>query len=141
MALSSGFSSAKIFYKEDFMMTREMYFSILVAIVCLVFCLLLILWIQVMEFKKRANEIIRMYNELERDLIIGSKWSEVVNYPSDFYDVKIQTSEEAIEEMAIMISDAIKCFKQQNVFVRELTENLLLDLYSINRKLMIIHDS
>lgn len=116
-------------------MTRGMYFSILLTICVLVY----LLWIQGMEFRKRAKEIIRFYNRLEKYLIRDSKWSEVMEYPSSFYDVKFQTSEEVIGIMTIMIRDAIKCFKQQNAFTRAITENLLDELNFIQRKLMTIY--
>lgn len=125
-------------------MIRGMYFSVLVILIVLlilaaIYMTVNLLWIQEMEFKRRANEIIHMYNDLEEFLIRSSKWSKVMNYPSDFYDVKFQTSKEVIEKMTIMIRDAIKCFKQQNGFARVLTEPLLSELHFIQRKLMIIH--
>ncbi len=111
-------------------------FFLILVIICVIVYLTLI---QGMEFRRRAKEIINFYNSLEKYLIKSSKWLEVIIYPSIFYDVKFQTSKEAISIITFMIRDAIKCFKQQNVLARTTSENLLDELYFIQRKLLMIY--
>lgn len=91
------------------------------------------------EFKKRAKEIIELYNTLEKYLIKNTEWSEVIFYPSSFYDVSFKTSKEAVSIIAQMISDAIKCFKEQSDFAKSTTEHLLDELFFINRSLSMIY--
>lgn len=120
-------------------MTREIYFSIIVALVILSVGIIVWITIQTREFSERANEIIRMYQVLEPYLIRDSKWSEEVDYPSKFYHIKFQTSKKAMEEMTVMIRDAIRCFKRQNSIGRSITKNLSDELDFIQSKLMTIY--
>ncbi len=116
-------------------MTREMYFSIAVILGLLT----LVSYVGGVKFRESANEIIQIYNALERYLVRNSKWKEPIRYNSKFYDVQFQTSKEAIEIITIMIRDAIKCFNQQNGLVKLTTENLLSELKFIQRKLYTIY--
>lgn len=126
--LSLGFLHKKFIRRNIVML--GIFFLLLVIICVIVVC-------QGIEFRRRTKEIINFYNDLEKYLIKNSKWSEVLSYPSVFYDIKFQTSEEAICSMVFMITDAFKCFKRQNILSRAITENMLSELYSIQRKLMI----
>lgn len=98
-----------------------------------------VLYIQGWEFRRRAKEIKNMYDSLEEFLIKKSRWSEPIEYPSSFYDIKFQTSTEVIEQLTKMIFDAKKCYIGQNYILQELSENLNIDLTNINKKLMILY--
>lgn len=92
------------------------------------------------EFKKRAKEIIQIYNLHEEYIIKNSVWKTTIIYPkSEFYVLKFKNTYELTDQITIMITDAIKCYKKQNVFTQSMTENLLLDVKNIQRKLMYIY--
>lgn len=92
------------------------------------------------EFKERANEIIKIYNVHKEFLIANVVWEEKITYPySKFYKLEFKTAKELVGKITIMISDAIKCFKQQSRFAQIRTENLFDELHFINRELMIIY--
>lgn len=92
------------------------------------------------EFKERANEIIKIYNVHREFLFANVVWEEKITYPySKFYKLEFKTAKELVEKITVMIGDAIKCFKQQGRFAQRRTENLLDELDTIQRELMIIY--
>lgn len=92
------------------------------------------------EFKKRANEIIKIFNMHEEFLIKNVVWETKITYPfSKFYNLEFKTAEDLVSIITIMIGDAIKYFNRQGIFAQRRTENLLDELYFIQRELMIIY--
>ncbi len=91
------------------------------------------------EFKKRAEEIIQLYNDTEKYMIKNTVWTEPIHYESEFCSFDFSSSKDIEENITYMITEAIKCFKSQNIIARIKNETLFDELSFIQRKLVYLY--